>query len=267
VSAISVSPSSRSVWRAVALPTEHGGWGLTAEPALLGVLVAPSWAGAAIGIAAFLVFLVRTPLKVVLVDRRRGRRLERTRHATVVAIGELALIALLVGVALAQAGATWMFPVMAALPLFGIELWYDTRSRSRRLLPELCGAVGIASVVSAIVLADGRSATLAVALWTILAARAIASVAFARGQVLRLRNRATSTVASDVAQLAGIALAVAAAMVDDRLVAGAVCVLAVVSVQFAWSRGPARAAKVVGLWQMVFGLVVVAGAALGVLAS
>ena len=55
------------------MPDEHGGWGLTAEPALLGLLVAPSWAGAALGIAAFLAFLVRTPLKLVLVDRWRGR--------------------------------------------------------------------------------------------------------------------------------------------------------------------------------------------------
>jgi YwiC-like protein len=61
----------RAAWRAMAIPDEHGGWGLTAEPVLLGLLVAPSWAGAALAVAAFVAFLVRTPLKVVLVDRWR----------------------------------------------------------------------------------------------------------------------------------------------------------------------------------------------------
>lgn len=264
MSAVSVTPSSRSVWRTVALPTEHGGWGLTLEPALLGVLVAPSWAGVAIALAAFLAFLARTPLKVVLVDRHRHRQLERTRAAAVVAGAELTVIAVLVVAALVLAGAAWMIPLAFALPLFVVELWFDARSRSRRLLPELCGAIGIAAVVSAIVLADGRSATLAVALWTILAARAIASVTFARGQVLRLRHGASSTVTSDVAQAVGLAIAIVAGLVDATVWLGAVCVLAVIVVQFAWSRGPARAAMVVGIWQMVFGLVVVAGTAVGV---
>jgi YwiC-like protein len=264
MSAAPTTPSSRAAWRAVALPTEHGGWGLTLEPALLGVLVAPSGAGVALALAAFLAFLARTPLKVVLVDRHRHRRLERTRTAAIFATVELASIAVLVAVALALAGATWMIPLAAALPLFGVELWYDARSRSRRLLPELCGAVGIAAVVSAIVLADGRSWALAGALWLILTARAVASVTFARGQVLRLRHGATTTTASDLAQLAGLAIAIAAWLVDPRVALGAVCVLAVVTAQFAWSRGPARAAKVVGIWQMVFGLVVVAGTAAGV---
>ena len=183
------------------------------------------------------------------------------------AAAELTAIAVLATAAVVLAGTTWMIPLALALPLFAVELWFDARSRSRRLLPEVCGAVGIAAVVSAIVLAEGRSATLAVALWIVLTARAVASVTFARGQVLRLRHGATSTVASDLAEIAGVALAVAAAIVDPNVVVGAACVVAVVGAQFAWSRGPARPAKVVGIWQMVFGLVVVAGTAAGVLAG
>ena len=34
--------SERSMLRSVAVPTEHGGWGLTAEPVVLGLAVAPS---------------------------------------------------------------------------------------------------------------------------------------------------------------------------------------------------------------------------------
>ena len=76
----------------MALPTEHGGWGLTAEPVLLGLLVAPSWAGAAIGAGAVLAFLARTPTKIALGDLRRRRVLSRTRVAGTVAVVELTLL-------------------------------------------------------------------------------------------------------------------------------------------------------------------------------
>jgi hypothetical protein len=67
----------RPAWRSVAIPSEHGGWGLTLEPVLLGLLIAPSVGGLALGIAAFGAFLVRTPLKLVFVDRRHPRWLGR----------------------------------------------------------------------------------------------------------------------------------------------------------------------------------------------
>ncbi len=73
------APGERSTLRSVAVPSEHGGWGLTLEPGLLGLLVAPGAAGVCLAVAAFVAFLARTPLKVVLVDRRRGRWLGRTR--------------------------------------------------------------------------------------------------------------------------------------------------------------------------------------------
>ena len=79
----------RSPWRAVAVPSEHGGWGLTLEPVLLGLLVGFSWSGVAIGLATFLAFLVRTPLKLALVDRRRQRRLPWTRVASQIALVEI----------------------------------------------------------------------------------------------------------------------------------------------------------------------------------
>ena len=179
--------------RALALlvPAEHGGWGLTAEPAVLGLLIAWSAAGAAIAVATLLAFLVRTPMKVVLVDRRRRRHLPRTRLAAVLAGAELALLAGAVAAALALAGARWLLPWLVAAPLFAIELSFDARSRGRRLVPELCGAVGITASAAAIVLAGGGTTSTAIAAWILLAARAIASVTFARVQVTRGRSQAT----------------------------------------------------------------------------
>jgi hypothetical protein len=264
---MSAEPSARAPWRSVAIPSEHGGWGLTLEPALLGLLVAPSLAGAALAIAAFLAFLVRTPLKVLLVDQHRHRHLERDRLARRIVVCELTLLVALVVVAVARAGLEWIVPFAVALPLFGVELWYDARSRSRRLAPELCGAIGIAAVVASIALADGEPARLAIALWLVVAARATASVPFARVQVLRLRAAPPTPTVSDVAQLAGLVVAAVAVAVDAAVLAGAIAVGVVAIVQFVWSRGPARPAVAVGISQLLFGLAVVAATAIGVLSA
>src|SRR6187397_2696511 len=85
-------PGNRPGWRAVAVPTEHGGWGLTAEPILLGLVIAPSVAGLCLGAATMLAFLVRSPLRVVLVDRHRHRTLDRTRLAGRIALAEVAVL-------------------------------------------------------------------------------------------------------------------------------------------------------------------------------
>lgn len=249
------------------MPTEHGGWGLTLEPVLLGLLIAWSWPGLAIGVAAFMAFVVRTPLKLALVDRRRHRSLPRTRLAGRIALVELVILGALGGAAIWSAGVDWLVPVLIALPLVAVELGFDIRSRSRRLIPELAGAVGIAAVVAAVTVAGGESWRLAVAAWLVLAARAIASIPYVRTQIVRTRRGATRLGTTDLFQLAGAAVAVIAAVVDDRVVLGAVAVAAVAVVQaIALRRENIAPVKIIGIRQMVAGLVVVAATAVGVLA-
>ena len=205
MSAVSTSEqpaTERAPWRAVAIPSEHGGWGLTLEPVLLGLVVAFSWSGLAIGSAAFVAFLVRTPLKLAVVDRRRHRSLPRTRLATRIAAVELVVLAALGASALWSAGAEWLIPVLIAVPLVAVELWFDIRSRSRRLVPELAGAVGIAAVAASITVAGDEGWRLAVALWMMLAARAVASIPYVRTQIVRAR-RGSSPLADDRAVPSG----------------------------------------------------------------
>ncbi|NHZ70059.1 MAG: hypothetical protein GWP18_00280, partial [Proteobacteria bacterium] len=52
----------------MALPTEHGGWGFTLEPILLGLLVAPSASAWEISAAALGIFLARRPVKILSTD-------------------------------------------------------------------------------------------------------------------------------------------------------------------------------------------------------
>ena len=111
----------------MALPSEHGGWGLTLEPGLLGLLIAPSTAGVCVALAALVAFLARTPLKIVAIDRRRGRVLERTRLAQRVAAGELAVLAALAAGAVMLAAPRFWVPGLVAVPFLAVEAWFDVR--------------------------------------------------------------------------------------------------------------------------------------------
>jgi hypothetical protein len=252
------------VFRQVAVPSEHGGWGLTAEPVLLGLLVAPSVAGVALGLAAFTAFLLRTPLTVVLVDRHRERWLHRTRVAARVAAIEAVLLVVLVAIALAAGSARWLLLLAVAVPLVAVELDFDLRSRGRRLVPELCGAVGMSAAVACIVLAAGIEAELAVALWLVVAGRAVASIPFARTQIERLHERPVRLLTSDLAQLAGVVLAVIATVLDTSVLAGLIVLGVLAAVQLLLVRRPPVPAVVLGVGQSIAGLVLVGVTAVGV---
>lgn len=101
-----------------------------------------------------------------------------------------------------EAGPRRSFPA----PLVAVELWFDMRSRSRRLIPELAGSIGIGSIATSIALADGASTRVAWGLWVVVAARSVAAIPYVRTQIQRTKSRPSPNWHSDVAQLAAINL-------------------------------------------------------------
>ena len=238
----------------VALPREHGGWGLTLEPGLLGLLVAPSWAGLCLGLAALVAFVARTPVKLVLVDRWRGRWLPRTRLALIVAAVEVVVLAALVAAAAVLAsGSSWWIPVLVMAPLIAVELWYDMRSHSRRLVPELAGAVGIAGVVAMVVLADRADTVLAIGLWAILGGRALTSIPWVRLQIRRFLGRPVTGRAAVFGDLGAVVAAGLAVVLTSELFVGAAALIGLIVVQRAVGASEPRPAKKIGISQMVLG--------------
>jgi hypothetical protein len=194
--------------RAVALPVEHGGWGLLGEPLVLGLLIAPSPAGAAIALAALGAFLARHPLKLVLADLRRGASYPRTALAGRFAIGYSALaVAGLAGAAATGPAIAWI-PVVLAAPLALAQLAYDARHRGRQLAPELVGGLALAATAAAITAAGGWPLAGALALWALLAAKAVSSVLFVRARFRLDRGLGPSLAAPLAAHVAATALAV-----------------------------------------------------------
>lgn len=253
-------------YRQVTLPTEHGGWSLTLEPALLGLIVAPSLAGAALAGAALVAFVLRTPLKLVFVDVRRGRRLRRTEMAMRVAIGLALVVAALVVTAAFTGEAALFWPLLGALPLFAIEFAYDIRSKSRRLAPELLGTIGIGSVVASIVLADGGTPALAYGLWVVVAARAVAAIPFVRLQLKRAKRQRADVGGSDTAQVLAVLVAIGGVVFADAPVAAVGVIAGLAVFHGAAARLPVPRVAIIGAQQVVLGLTVILTTALAAIA-
>ena len=194
-------------WKAVAIPAEHGGWGFLAEPVVLGLVLAPSAAGACLALAALAAFLARHPLRLLLLDRRKGARYPRTALAGRVAAGYALGALLLLAGALALAPAPFWPPLVLAAPLGMVALAFDARGRSREALPEAAGAVALAASATAIALAGSAPAAPAWSAWVLLALRAVTSILYVRARIRLDRGLA----AGPRAVLAGHAVAVVAA--------------------------------------------------------
>jgi len=180
---MSVSLSSavpRVIIRPLALPVEHGGWGFVIEPAVLALLVAPSWAGLLIGIAAMAAFLARHPLRLAAGDWMRRRRYPRTivceRLALAYGIAAIAAMA----IAFAFTNARILLPFAIAAPLGLAQFAFDVRNRGHATAPEIAGAVAAGATAASIALAGGRSMTLAAILWLLTILRSVPAIVFVR---------------------------------------------------------------------------------------
>ncbi len=207
--AATASPSRHPRLRTVALPAEHGSWGLVLEPLALGLLVAPSWAGAALALGAFAAFLARHPLKLAWAGRQQRPFAPRAAMALRVAAGYIAVAC--VGGLLALALASWLvvLPLLLALPFLLVVAVYDTRGQGRAGTAQLAAPVAISAVAACIALAGSVAFMPALAVWGVLVARGVPSVLYVRARLRLERDRGQHTAHAVVllAHLTALALA------------------------------------------------------------
>ncbi len=263
------TPGRSSVpWKAVALPVEHGGWGLLGEPVALGLLLAPSAAGLCLALSALAGFLSRHPLRLVFMDRRKHARYPRTGLAERFFAGyALAALALLGAASVLARTAFWP-ALLAAAPFALAALLGDALGRSRQALPEAAGAMGLTAAAALIALAGGARPGVALAAWALLALRALTSVLYVRARI-RLDRRLP---AGPSRALAGhhAALAATAALARSGFAPWlAVAAFVVLLARAAWGlspwRRPVRPQRL-GFEELGYGLLTVLLVATGYLA-
>jgi hypothetical protein len=251
------APARPSVaWKPIALPAEHGGWGLLAEPLLLGLVLAPSAAGVWLALAALLGFLARHPLRLWFLDRRKAVRYPRTALAERFFVGYAGLGALLLAGAFALAPSPFWPALAAAAPIGLVALSFDARGRSREALPELSGAIALGASAAAIALAGGAPAAVAWGAWALLALRAMTSVVYVRARIRLDRGLP----ARPGAVLAGHAAALAACVGLAQCAAApwiAAAAFLVLLARAAWGLSPLRRPvrpKLLGFQELGYGL-------------
>jgi hypothetical protein len=249
--------------KTVALPTEHGGWGLSLEPVVLGMLVAPSLAGLCLTVATVGAFLARHPLKIAVADWRRGRRFPRTRAAQAFAAlyGTVALLGFVAAVL--SGPAALLIPLALALPLAIIQLAYDFNSRSRALPPELAGATAMAALAASLALAGGFALLPAFALWAILTARVLPTILYVRARLRAGRGERVATGAVIFAHLLACAAALALFFKGSASVLALAALAILLTRAFVGLHSPPVSAKRVGITELLYGAMLVAAVVTG----
>ncbi len=255
--------------RSIALPVEHGGWGFTLEPVLLGLLVAPTLTGVALGAFALSAFLTRHPLKLWLADRLARRQYPRTKYARRFALLYAGAAVAALAVAAQFARQEFWSPLIAALPLVLIQLSLELRDQARNLAAELAGALAMGALAPAIALAGGADRQTAYGLWLVLGARSIAAIFYARVQVRRARAKGEPVRLGPawLAMALSTAILFAAAWSGRIPWLGAISVALLLPLAGITFRRPPAPAKVVGWTQIAFGLLVAVATATGVRAG
>lgn len=242
--------------KTIALPAEHGGWGLLFEPIALGLLLAPSVAGFYLALSAVGFFLARHPLTLVVLNRKRSspRTALARRFATLyLVIGVASFVA-----ALAFTQHAFILPLLIAAPLALVQVAHDWTGRRRSLVSELAGAVAISSLATTMALAGGWSTKTSFGLWAIMIARAVPAILYVRACLRRLRFSAVSFTPMIVAHLLaiGVAIVLATAEVISAWVAIAMFLLLIRAV-IGFARAKTLTAKQLGFSEIAFGAMTV----------
>jgi hypothetical protein len=253
--------------RGIALPNEHGAWGMLFEPLVAATAIAFSVTAIWISLAVIAAFLIRQPLKVLMITRKAGRTMPQAEFASKFFFYYSAVFAVGAAGTLVTAPAVSFLPLIISVPLAAVPIYYDAVGKSRNLAPELAGAAAITSSAAVIALAGGWPITSALSLWVILACRWIPSILYVRSRLL-LEKGKPFPIALPVALSAAAVIVTGALAYYDLGPRGVVLVMAILLVRSAIGLSPyskRRKAMQIGVLEVIFGSITVAAIIAGYL--
>jgi len=171
---------SSVVLRPLAIPNEHGGWGILLEPVVLALAVAPSRAGLALGVALVAAFFLRHPLRLATRDFLSRKRYPRTIACAYLALAYGSATLILFAMAVAMSSAAIAIPLLIVSPCLALQFFHDVRNHGRELAAELCGAIAAAAGGAACVMAGRGGTSLALLVAILAICRSVPSVLYVR---------------------------------------------------------------------------------------
>lgn len=191
-------------FRQIALPTEHGGWGLLFESLIAGLAIAFSPAAPWIALMTVGAFLTRQPLRIFILDRIGMRVKGRS-------VAAIKFVSLFSAIFFAGAVGTLytihipaLTPFLLIVPFAAMQLYWDVNRKSRDLIAELSGAVSMSSSIAVIALAAGIFWPVAVALWILFVSRGIPSILYVRERLKLEKGKDFSRGIPTIAHMAAL---------------------------------------------------------------
>jgi len=251
--------------RQVALPVEHGGWVFLFEPIIAGLAIAFSTGAPWIACLTIGAFLTRQPLKVLIADRFGMRNRERASLAFRFLLCYCAIFSIGLAGTLLSVGVQSLLPFIWVLPLAIFQIYIDASRQSRKLIPELTGAIVMSASIAAIGLSANMTLVNAAALWAIFASRSIASILYVRERLRLEKGKRYSRIIPTLAHIAALLLVSMLAFygLSSFLTIMAMSVLAYRAIA---GLSPGRSkmkAMQIGVWEIIYGVIVVLSVVIG----
>ena len=261
----SLKAGNRIRLRPIALPVEHGGWSLLLEPIVLGLMLAPTYAGLLLSAGALALFLARHPYKLAARDWQTRRRGRRTIVAERFAFLYFIAGALSLALAVKMEGPGLLVPLAIAAPLTMVQLVLDARGQSRSLVAELAASIATGSLATSIALSGGWSPPLAFALWAAIAARSAPTILYLRARLRFARGKPAASITPVSAHVLALLTVILLASIGllPRLTVLAIAILLVRAVAGLSKSAPRVTPQVLGIRELCFGLLTVLATAVG----
>ncbi len=170
-------------YKSVALPREHGAYGFTIEPLMLGLLTAYTSAGLLLALGTMLAFFAHQPVKILF-----GQNKDLRKTAGLFLVLYLTAALYFFVLFLKQTSFHSAAPFYSALILMAFYLILDLLHYSRRIFVEIMAPAAIGLIAVSIVLAAGWSDNKALGLGLLLAARFVPTPFYVRAR-LRLEKK------------------------------------------------------------------------------
>jgi hypothetical protein len=246
----------------IILPAEHGSWSLLFEPLTVGLAVAYSTAAPWVVLMMVGTFMLRQPLKIRVIAHKNVQTARTAEKFLVL----FALIAGVGFVGTALTSSPWaFFPFAVAAPLAVQQFILDISTRGRSLVAELAGAVAISSSVAVGSLGGGLGFPNAMALWVILVGRFIPSILYVRNKLAFEKGRVHDAVSPVVANAASVLIILGLAFLGLASFFTAAMFVFFLGRAIYGLRGERKGtrAMVVGITEVVFGVLTVASIIVG----
>ena len=172
----------------ILFPHEHGSWGLTLEPLILGLLIAFSPNGLFLALASFLFFLAHQPVRIFF-----GNNKSLLNQAALIGMLYLAIAAVCLILSFNNSAILNFVPFVFALLLMSVFLIVELTISRSDFGARLIAPIAIDLIAVSIVLIGGMNLFNTLSFFVIIAARSVQSSFYVHEQLKRFKKKEFKT--------------------------------------------------------------------------